>query len=81
MAPCGFDLARAIEAIAEIESNAVWQGLRARRKPRTYAVDGNAYVNRPGPRLIDTAEIFASAIFAERYGAAESDPQALAPTG
>jgi hypothetical protein len=25
-------------------------------------MDGNAYVNRPGPRLVDTAEIFATAI-------------------
>jgi hypothetical protein len=34
-------------------------------------------VNRPGPRLIDTAEIFASALHGERYGAALSDPLAL----
>jgi hypothetical protein len=25
-------------------------------------MDGNAYVNRPGPRLVDTAELFAAAI-------------------
>jgi iron complex transport system substrate-binding protein len=42
-----------------------------------HVVDGNAYVNRPGPRLVDTAEIFASAIHGERFGAALSDPKAL----
>jgi hypothetical protein len=25
-------------------------------------MDGNAYVNRPGPRLIDSAELFALAL-------------------
>jgi hypothetical protein len=25
-------------------------------------MDGNAFVNRPGPRLVDTAEWFAAAI-------------------
>jgi iron complex transport system substrate-binding protein len=36
--------------------------LRAVGAERAYAMDGNAYVNRPGPRLIDTAEIFAAAL-------------------
>jgi len=28
-------------------------------------MDGNAFVNRPGPRLVDTAEMFAAAIAGE----------------
>jgi hypothetical protein len=32
-------------------------------------MDGNAYVNRPGPRLLDTAEIFAAAIAGEALAA------------
>jgi len=32
------------------------------RAGRAYAMDGNAFVNRPGPRLVDTAEMFAAAI-------------------
>jgi hypothetical protein len=35
-------------------------------------MDGNAYVNRPGPRLIESAELFAAAIRGE-----EAPPQAL----
>lgn len=62
VAPCGFDLAHARAAAAELESTPVWRGLRARQTGRAYVMDGNAYVNRPGPRLIDTAEIFATAI-------------------
>jgi iron complex transport system substrate-binding protein len=58
--PCGFDLAATQRAIAELGGNPAWGELRAVREGRAYAVDGNAYVNRPGPRLIDSAEIFAT---------------------
>jgi iron complex transport system substrate-binding protein len=72
-APCGFDLDATLHAIAEIREVPQLGGLRALRAGRAYAVDGNAYVNRPGPRLVDTAEIFASAMHNEPFGAALSD--------
>ena len=59
VAPCGFDLAAAQRAVDDLAANPAWRSLRALRDGRTYVVDGNAYVNRPGPRLVDTAEIFA----------------------
>ncbi len=64
IAPCGWDLARAQEALAALppEAARAFAALRAVREGRAYAIDGNAYVNRPGPRLVDTAEIFAAAI-------------------
>jgi iron complex transport system substrate-binding protein len=65
VAPCGFDLARTFTAIEELNEIPQWRGLRALHEGRAYAIDGNAFVNRPGPRLIDTAEIFASAIASE----------------
>jgi ABC-type hemin transport system substrate-binding protein len=34
-----------------------WQSLRAVRDGRVYAIDGNAYINRSGPRLVESAEI------------------------
>ena len=78
VAPCGFALAKAIAAVDELDSvNTTWRSLRAVRERRMHVIDGNAYVNRPGPRLVDTAEIFASAIHGERYGAVFSDPAAL----
>jgi iron complex transport system substrate-binding protein len=78
VAPCGFDLAKSIAAVGELDSaNTSWRSLHAVRERRMHVVDGNAYVNRPGPRLVDTAEIFASAIHGERFGAALSDPKAL----
>ncbi len=60
--PCGYDLERAREAAVALDANPAWRALRAVRSGRAYAMDGNAYVNRPGPRLLDSAELFAGAI-------------------
>lgn len=64
VAPCGFDLARAQHEVAALppEAARAFASLRAVRNGRAYAMDGNAFVNRPGPRLVDTAEHFAAAI-------------------
>lgn len=54
--PCGFDLPRAQAELKRL----------ARPLPgRVCVVDGNAYVNRPGPRLVTSAEILAQAIRGE----------------
>jgi iron complex transport system substrate-binding protein len=63
--PCGFDLENTEAAIAELDANATWRSLRAVRAGAVHAVDGNAYLNRPGPRLVDTAEIMAAALRTE----------------
>jgi iron complex transport system substrate-binding protein len=76
-APCGFSLEAALRAVAELEDVPAWRGLRAYREGRIYAIDGNAYVNRPGPRLVDSAEIFATALHGIPYGAGREDPHAL----
>lgn len=60
VAPCGFDLEKTRAAVSELDAVPGWRELRAVRENRVHCVDGNAYVNRPGPRLIDTLEIFAS---------------------
>jgi iron complex transport system substrate-binding protein len=64
VAPCGFGLDRAQHEIAALPPDAAhaFASLRAVRERRAYAMDGNAFVNRPGPRLVDTAELFATAI-------------------
>jgi iron complex transport system substrate-binding protein len=77
VAPCGYDLEAALAAAAELDGVEAWRSLRAVREGRVYALDGSAYVNRPGPRLIDSAELFASALGEETYGAASGDPKAL----
>jgi len=40
--------------------------LRATREGRTWLADGNAYFNRPGPRLVDSAEQLAEVCHPDR---------------
>jgi iron complex transport system substrate-binding protein len=60
VAPCGFDLERTRQAIALLDELPAWRALRAVRAGRVLAMDGNAYASRPGPRLVDTAEIMSA---------------------
>ena len=34
---------------------------------RVYAADGNAYFNRPGPRIVDSLEILAACVHPARF--------------
>ena len=58
--PCGFDLERTCSEAAVLHSDERWNVLRAVRAGRVYAVDGNQFFNRPGPRLVDSAEMLAN---------------------
>jgi len=59
VAPCGFDLIKTDRAIADLDRIKAWRGLSARRRGRVLALDGNAYLSRPGPRLVEATEILA----------------------
>lgn len=61
-APCGFDLTRTLSSAADLTAREGWDSLSAVADGRVYAVDGNHYVNRPGPRLVDTLELFAGIV-------------------
>jgi iron complex transport system substrate-binding protein len=54
VAPCGFDLPRTIAETAPLAGT-----VRA-LAPRALLMDGNAYLNRPGPRLVDAVETVAA---------------------
>ncbi|AMA07827.1 cobalamin-binding protein [Picosynechococcus sp. PCC 73109] len=56
--PCGFDLERTRqEMLANLELHPEWKQLRAVQNDQLFICDGNAYFNRPGPRLVDSLEI------------------------
>ena len=57
VAPCGYDLQKTEEEMAVLDRNPVWQSLRAVRGGNVFLSDGNAFFNRPGPRLVGSAEI------------------------
>jgi iron complex transport system substrate-binding protein len=54
IAPCGFDKER-----AEREAAAVAPQIESSGAGRVVVLDGSAYFNRPGPRLIDSLELLA----------------------
>jgi len=60
--PCGFDLLRTRSEMPALTAKPDWAELRAVRTGRVYVGDGNAYFNRPGPRLVDSMEMLAHVI-------------------
>ena len=71
--PCGFDLHRTLTDTRQLFYNedplapaatrtAWWHSLRAVQQGRVYALDGNAYYARPGPRLLQGTAIMAVCI-------------------
>ncbi|MEO0652705.1 MAG: ABC transporter substrate-binding protein, partial [Planctomycetota bacterium] len=60
--PCGFDLARSATELELLPSLLPLQGWSAWAEGRVFLADGNAYFNRPGPRLVESAEILAACI-------------------
>ena len=65
LTPCGFTLARTLQDVPLLQARPGWAGLRAVQSGRVFAVDGNQYFNRSGPRLVDSAEILASLLFGQ----------------
>lgn len=65
--PCGFTLERTVEEFTRIEFPVEWRRLSAVQAGRVYAVDGSAYFNRPGPRIVGGLEILAEVIHPEVF--------------
>lgn len=65
--PCGFDLVRTRAELAPLVTHPGWPGLRAVREGRVFLGDGNAYFNRPGPRVVETLECLAEAMHPEAF--------------
>jgi iron complex transport system substrate-binding protein len=65
--PCGFDLARTLQETKSLARDARFCALRAAKKGDVFAVDGNQFFNRPGPRLVESLEILAEIIHPERF--------------
>lgn len=59
IACCGFDVQRTMRDVAMLEANPVWNRLRCVASQQVHVMDGSAYFNRPGPRLVDSLELLA----------------------
>ncbi len=65
--PCGFKLDQTIREIDVIRKNIPWKNWRAYKNNKIFLVDGNAYFNRPGPRILDSIEILAYCAFQDLF--------------
>lgn len=65
--PCGYPIRRTLEELSDARIGSSVRRLRATRAGRTFVADGNAYFNRPGPRIADSAEILAGLLHPDRF--------------
>jgi iron complex transport system substrate-binding protein len=63
--PCGFSLER---ALAERHLLDQFVAPVVGADARVYVTDGNAFFNRPGPRLVESLEIMAACVHPESFG-------------
>jgi len=65
--PCGFPLSRTIDeadTLNDLLAGLPWPALR---DGAVWVADGNAYFNRPGPRIVDSLEILAACMHPEAF--------------
>ncbi|NKE37574.1 cobalamin-binding protein [Natronococcus sp. JC468] len=75
VAPCGFGLEQTATNRTDLIDREGWDELAAVREDRVWAMDGHHYLNRPGPRLVDTLEALAPIVHPERF---DGPPESVA---
>lgn len=79
--PCGFSVERAYkDTISSMSSKRPWwKEMRAVQNGNVYALDGNSYYARPGPRLLQGCGIIARCVHGEKVGEALGEELAPSP--
>jgi iron complex transport system substrate-binding protein len=65
--PCGFPLERTLDELSLLRTALPWDVWPATLNGRVYVVDGNAYFNRPGPRIVESLEILAACVHPKAF--------------
>jgi iron complex transport system substrate-binding protein len=65
--PCGFNLERTRSEMIHLQAQGEWNNLTAVRTGQVFLCDGNQYMNRPGPRLVESLQIFAEILHPELF--------------
>ncbi len=65
--PCGFGIDRCHREMSILVEQEGWSDLRAVRNNQVHLTDGNQYFNRPGPRLVESAEILAEILHPAQF--------------
>jgi len=61
--PCGYNIEKTKEEVENLLiKETKWNNLKAFKNKELFIVDGNQFFNRPGPRLVESLEIFAEII-------------------
>jgi iron complex transport system substrate-binding protein len=68
VAPCGFNLKRALQDACVLESHPWWNELKAVRAGKVAFADGNRFFNRSGMTISQTAEIVAEILHGITFG-------------
>ncbi len=69
LVPCGYYTADILHALPAVRLPAGWHDLPAVRSGEVWATDATSYFSRPGPRVVDGAEILARILHPEIFGA------------
>jgi iron complex transport system substrate-binding protein len=65
--PCGYDLKHTLEDARAMQALPGWADLVAVRAGDVFAADGNAFFNRPGPRIVESLEILAEILHPDLF--------------
>jgi iron complex transport system substrate-binding protein len=65
--PCGYPLQRNLDELQLLPEVLPWADWPAVRTGRVYVANGNAYFNRSGPRIVDSAELLAGCLHPDRF--------------
>jgi iron complex transport system substrate-binding protein len=68
VAPCGFNLERALADQPVLERHSWWPDLKAVRQGNVAFADGNLFFNRSGMTISQTAEIVAEILHGVTFG-------------
>ncbi len=69
LAPCGYYAQDTLRELPRARLPHGWHELPAVREGNVWAVDATSYFSRPGPRVVEGAEILAHIICPQRFGA------------
>ena len=77
--PCGFKIPQTMTEVSALMDIPGFAEMKAVRSQQVYVADGNAYFNRPGPRLVRSAQVAAAAIqpalYMDKFKIAQSELQ------
>ncbi len=65
--PCGFDLMRTRAEMHWLTERSRWKQLSAVISGRVFICDGNQFMNRPGPRLVESLQAFGEMLHPELF--------------